>query len=169
MLRYSPAFLLLAAAAVAADAPAPGWAGFAPGSWVVLRTISVLEGQDAPRRTEVVVRYTLLAKENGKARLEVERTLFGNTTTATVEAPLAAPLPLGDAATVKRGEETLSLAGKSLKCAWQEAGVAGEGRLSTTRVWLTPLIPGGVAKSLTANVGAAQTQTITEAVAWEQK
>lgn len=170
MLRFPAAVLILAVtAAAAAEAPAPGWGAFAPGSWVVMKTISVLEGQDAPRRTEVISRYTLVAKQGGKAKLEVERTMFGNATVTSLEVPLAAPLPQGDAATAKRGEETLNLGGQSLKCAWQEAGVAGEGRLSTTRVWLSPAVPGGVAKSLTASAGAAQTQTITEAIAWEKK
>jgi hypothetical protein len=169
MVRLPAAFLLLAAAAMAADPPAPGWGAFGPGSWVVLRTVSALEGQDSPRRTEVVVRYTLLAKQGGRATLQVERTLFGNTATSTVEVPVAAALPQGDAGSFKRGEETLTLAGQALKCTWHEAAVAGEGRIATTRAWLSPAIPGGVVRILVLTAGQAQTQAITEAIAWEKK
>ena len=142
------------------------WGSFKVGSYVVMQNTTEAAG----RKMVMQIKTTLNALTADKATVEMETTVMGQTTKSTVDFPLVAstatPAPTGTASTpqaeVKTSEETITVAGKSLKCKVTTASSEANGMKSESKTWMSEEVPGFVVKSVVKTTGAASSETTSE-------
>lgn len=137
------------------------WGSFKVGSYVVTKSTTEVAG----RKMSTEMKTTLTALTADKATIEIATTVMGNTSKTTTDMPLtaaAAPAAGGSASTptaeVKSTEETVTVAGKSLKCKVTTATVGG----TESTTWTSEEVPGFMVKSVSKTTGAAASQTTME-------
>lgn len=135
-----------------------GWAAFKPGSSVTYKYNPQNGGQ----------KVTLKSVSDTEIVLETEITYEGKSAPAT-ERKVPAKIPAESAMkNIKEGEDTIEVAGKSLKCKTKE----GEkklpgGKMTTIKIWIHEDIPGSAAKVQTTTGGVAGFSMA--ATEWEKK
>jgi hypothetical protein len=147
----------LAAGQVAAKHP---WASFGVGSWAHLKTTSVVNagGQKIPSVIET--KMTLVAKTADKVTIENEVIMGGRSISKTkMDLPLkgaaaatAAKPPAG--AQFKTGSETITVAGRALKCITSEGVMDAGGTKTQSKTWISDQVPGGLVKSQSSNAAS---------------
>jgi|SRR5579872_3380171 len=141
------------------------WGSFKVGSYETTKTSTTAAGNTMA--TEI--KMTLVALTADKATVETATTVMGNTTKANVDIPLTATQtpntpPNGTApnATVKSGNETLTIAGKSLACKWTETEADSNGNHVTSKIWMSEEVPGFVVKMVSKTTGSATMEMSSE-------
>ena len=141
------------------------WGSFKVGSYEVTKMTTAVAGTNMSTETKM----TLVALTADKATVETAVTTMGNTTKTNVDIPLtASQAPTTPAqgnapnASVKTGNETLTIAGKSLNCKWTETESEMNGNKVNAKVWMSEEVPGFVVKSVTKTSGAASSETTAE-------
>lgn len=158
------AALLLAAPARAEDAPKmkrisnpefENWSQFAVGAFVELTTESETNGNKSS--SKMVHKLVELTKE--KAVVETTMVLEGvpaefapkptkREVPKEVEVPeKRAPEDERPQYRTKEGEETIDVAGTSMKCKTSESTVEGEGMTTLSKTWMSKDVPGMLAKT----------------------
>jgi len=142
------------------------WGSFKVGSYVVLKSTTEVAGRKMVTETKT----TLNALTADKATVEMATTAMGNTSKTNVDIPITASAPTatptGTVATpqaeVKTSEETITIAGKSLKCKVTTATSEANGMKSESKSWMSEEVPGFVVKSVVKTTGAASSETTSE-------
>ncbi len=141
------------------------WGSFKVGSYVVTKSTTAGAGYKMSTETKT----TLTALTADKATIESEITVAGHTTKTTTDIPLTATAPAaatGSASTpqadVKTSDETVTGAGKSVKCKVTTANVEVAGTKSESQTWMSDEVPGFMVKSVVKSTGAAKSETTTE-------
>jgi hypothetical protein len=115
----------------------------------------------------IEIKETLVSKTADKAVLEIQTGLVGGTIHATKE---KIPLSSGITGTAKpvappkMGTDTLTLAGKTFKCATVEYQTEAHGTKSTIKRWIAEEVPGGFVKTETTASGATSSRLVAELV-----
>lgn len=143
------------------------WGSFKVGSFVVTKSTTETAGYKMSTETKT----TLTALTADKATIEIETTVSGHTTKTTADVPLTASAPVAPAAgtsastpqaDVKTSEETITVAGKSVKCKVTTANAETGGMKSESKTWMSEDVPGFVVKSVVKSTGAANSETTSE-------
>jgi hypothetical protein len=142
------------------------WSKFKPGSYAKYKTTTAV----ATTKMTGDMKMTLLALNGSKATIETEVTTMGQTSKSKADLDLnakpgTAPAAKGQQpAAVKKGSETLTVAGKSLQCDVYETDSNANGMQMKTRSWVSAQVPGGLVKSVSQTSGAAKSETTMELV-----
>jgi hypothetical protein len=144
------------------------WGSFKVGSFVVTKSTTETAGYKMSTETKT----TLTALTADKATIEIETTVAGHTTKTSADMPLTAsaapvtPVAGTSASTpqaeVKTSEETITVAGKSVKCKVTSANAETGGMKSESKTWMSEDVPGFVVKSVVKSTGAANSETTSE-------
>jgi hypothetical protein len=141
------------------------WGSFKVGSFVAMKSTTEASGYKMASE----MKTTLTALTADKATIEIETTVAGHTTKTSTDMPLTAsatPVPTGSASTpqadVKTSEETITVAGKSLKCKVTSTTAEVGGTKSESKTWMSEEVPGFVVKSVVKSSGAASSESTTE-------
>ncbi len=149
-------------------APKHPWSSFKVGSYVAMKTSTVMEMAGKKNTTATEMKMTLVDLSADKATLETEMTVMGQKSKTKTELPLtvtvkpSAATPAG--VTPKTGTETITVAGKSMNCKWTEIEMESNGNKVTTKSWMSEEVPGFVVKSVSSTKGTANMETTTEVV-----
>jgi hypothetical protein len=160
------------------------WARCNPGSWAIQRTTQTITVQGEQKSTVAEQKLTLQEVTADHVVLEVESTSADNQVSRqTVRVPLhgvpgptvaGAKLPASyslptapDLQTpVRRGEETLLIAGQSVQAKWVEYGDSS----ITKKEWTSTDVPGPWCKLLVrGGNGGNRTEMLIEVIAFEKK
>jgi hypothetical protein len=161
-----------------------GWAQFKPGAWAKTRTLSVTEAGGMKMETSVETKTTLKELSPTEATLEMETstatTMNGQETklppsTSSMKVPLTAgagtaspaaapPEPKADTT-----EETVTVAGKPIKCMVTKVTTQAGGSNVTARQWVSNDVPGGLVKSESTMDGQAASKNTTELIDFDAK
>jgi hypothetical protein len=165
--------LLLVALATCAAVPQEqgrehkAWSAFKPGTWVKTKTEitrddgkAVVESvatliESTPQKT--VVEAKVIVTQKGKAQGVPPRNLE------------LLPTDKDEGQVVKKGEEDLTVAGKKLKCRWQDIEIDQNGQKSFSRLWLNDDVPGGMVKMETRNTPDGPAVIRVTTLGWEVK
>ena len=142
------------------------WGSFKVGSFVTMKSTTEVAG----RKMTTEIKTTLNALTADKATVEMETTAMGHTSKTTTDFPITAGAPIaaptGTASTpqaqVETSEETITVAGKSLKCKVTAATSVMSGMKSESKTWMSEEVPGFVVKSVVKTSGAAASETSSE-------
>lgn len=170
MRRLAPwlAAALGLASAVLAATPKSPWAGFNVGSFVKTKTVTTVKVGGYKVETVTDITQTVVAVKPGQAVVETTATMNGvpRPTRTRSEVSLLAPSPAPSHAAGKSGSESLTLAGKAIRCDWTEVETDMAGNRTTVRTWTSPAVPGGMVKSVSKNT---LMDSVLEVVAFEAK
>lgn len=157
------ALTILAVVAMAAENT--GWNNCKPGSWVKLKTTSDTTVAGHTTSMAIETKQTLVSKTADKAVVETETTMMGNTTKTKAEIPLTSN---AKAATTqnpaKMGSETITVAGKTLKCKTAEVQSEANGMKTNTKSWMSDNVPGMIVKSVSTSTGSMSSKVTMELV-----
>ncbi len=161
-LALSIIFCTLASAQTTAKHP---WASFNKGSWVKMKTTTVITA--VKQSTAMESKMTLLDKTPDKVVVETEMSVMGNVSKTKMDIPLkaTATAPAGTAAKApapKLGSETITIAGKSLACKTAEIETVVAGQKSLSKTWMSEQVPGGLVKSVTTSAATQVTMEIVD-------
>jgi hypothetical protein len=143
------------------------WSACKVGSWIKLKTdIEKASGTGTAEQTTTLVDVT-----PGKLILEQTGTVTakGKTTTLPVQKLEVTPAEDAGGKVVKKGDEELSIAGKKLKCHWEQIDIEGDGQKSSSKVWTSPDVPGGLVKMETRITGKGAQTIKVVLLEWEKK
>jgi hypothetical protein len=174
--------MMLAGAARAENNPAyESWAKHKPGTMVKIKTVSDAAGN----KTEI--EQTMTLKDVNPERVVIEvatsMSMMGqkmDQPAQTMEIKANEPAPASMTGkdttdqpkpdmTTKEGEETVTVAGKSVKCKVTETTMKQGDMTVHTKVWMSPEIPGMLVKMENKTEGSVASMTTTEIVALELK
>jgi len=131
------------------------WAGFNPGSWVEIKSITVTKTRGKEETNEVGTKITLLEKTADKVVLENEMTVKGQTTKTRFDLSLkdySDDWPEG-LTVLKTGSETITIAGKSVTCDTMEAILDLGGDKFRFKRWTSGQVPGSLVKMVNLDKG----------------
>ncbi len=135
------------------------WTGFNPGSWVKIKTTSVMGNQTTVMETKI----TLLEKTAEKVVLKTDMTINGQTSTTNADFPVKGysdAVPEG-VKVLNRGSETITVANRSLTCETLEVSLAEVGMKSVTKTWNSAQVPGGMARMVvTSEAGKSTVEVV---------
>lgn len=141
------------------------WGSFKVGSYVVTKNVTEAAGQ----KMTMEIKTTLTALTADKATVEMATTMMGNTTKTTTDLPItaaAAPVPTSTVSTpqaeIKTSEETITVAGKSVKCKVTSTTSDMNGMKSEVKTWMSDEVPGFLVKTVIKSTGAANSETNSE-------
>lgn len=139
-----------------------GWAAFKPGSSVTHKVQNNVNPQGGDQKT------TLKSVGDAEVVVEVAMTLGGQPLGKTMERKIPAKVPADKAPKdVKKGEEEIEVAGKTMKCVTMEFDTtAANGKTFRMKVWATDEIPG---KSAKVEVSSENFKSSMVASVWEKK
>jgi hypothetical protein len=161
LLSLSLVFVIVAAGQTSSKSAAKApkhhpWASFKPGSWVKIRSTSGAHVSET--------KTTLLEKTADKVVLENELTTNGQVTRTKFDLPLAGytnDVPPG-VTVIKRGSETLTVAGKSLVCEMLETEMDAGGAKIQSKTWSSDQVPGSLVKSVNTSSGRQSTAEVVD-------
>jgi hypothetical protein len=156
--------LLLASTVPAAAQASHPWAGFGPGSWVEITSVTVSTAAGNEQASTVRTKITLLQKTADKVTLENESTINGQTMKNTFDLPLQGysdALPEG-MTVLRTGSETLAIAGRLVTCATMEASMNAGGTTFLFKRWTSGQVPGSMVKSVTSSQGSQATAEVVD-------
>jgi hypothetical protein len=161
-------FLSLCLLLLPPAAPRSPWAGFKPGSYVKTRSVTLVTVGSHKLETVTEITQTLVEVKADRAVIETVATMQGvprpTRTRAEVslsEAPAPVPGTRG-----KSGSQALTVAGRSLTCAWTESQTDMAGTPTRVTTWTSAKVPGGLVKSLSQSPLA---ETTLEVLAFEAR
>lgn len=141
------------------------WASFNTGSWVKLKSTTLMQIAGTKNTSVMETKMTMVSKTPDKAVIETEMTVMGQTNKSRMDMPFKAaaqPATAAKAAPVpKTGTDTITVAGKSLSCKTMEMETEAGGMKVHTKTWVSDQVPGGLVKSVSTT---PTTQTTMEAV-----
>ncbi len=146
--------------------PATGhpWASLNPGSWVEIKSTTVIETAGKRETNIVITKITLLEKTVEKVVLENEMTVKGQTTRTKFDLPVkdySDAVPEG-MTVLKTGSETITIAGKSVTCETMEASMNAGGSKILIKRWTSRQVPGSLVKSVTSSKGSQTTADVVD-------
>lgn len=138
-----------------------GWSAFKPGSSVTYK-VQINQSPGAEQK------LTLKSVGDGEVVLETEMSSNGQVIGKAMERKVPAKVPAEKAPRdVRKGEEEIEVAGKTIKCTTREfETTAANGKKFQMKVWAADEIPGKAAKVEVAGEGFKNTMV---ASAWEKK
>ncbi len=177
-----PAMLLMAfaSAASADEVTNPEfkmWSEFKAGS-TVTRSMTT---DSAGRKIKVTQKATLKSIDRTKAVVSMQQTLVFNgqeikqpskdrEILAKIKKAEAEKSPANPENAIERGEESIEVAGKKLKCKWYTTKAEQNGTSSLAKVWLHESIPGHIAKmEATTKAGGQEAKVDLVVTAFEKK
>jgi len=139
-----------------------GWSGFKPGSSVTYKVVTSLNPQGGEQKV------TLKSVGDAEIVLETEMSMGGQGAGKGMERKVPAKVPADKAPKdVKKGEEEIEVAGKTMKCATREFDtITANGKKFHMKIWASEEIPGMSAKVEVAGEGFKNSMV---ASAWEKK
>jgi hypothetical protein len=151
------------------------WAQFKPGTWVTVKQTSEMAGQKSiTESTTKVLEVTaeqVVLEVSGKMEAQgqkIDMPARKDPVLAKIPKPeaVATPQEVKDAPKPKEGEDTVTTAGKPIKCKTLEITFDANGQKGTTKTWMNEEIPGQMIKMETKS---AAMSVILELVAFEKK
>lgn len=159
---------LALASAVLAASPRSPWAGYKPGTFVKTKTVTIVTVGAHKVETVTEITQSIVGVRGDQAVIETTATMNGvprpTRTRSEVALNEAPPSPAGAAR--KSGAESLTVAGRPLRCEWTELETDMAGNRTTVRVWTSREMPGGVVKTVSRN---GLMESTLEVVAFEVK
>jgi hypothetical protein len=146
------------------------WSSFKKGATVTLKEVVVEHAGDNPNAIDVTARphkpmeilntYTLQNVNPERAVVTwVQTDVHHHHLTehspkriiypAKAEAGRGGSLSKKEVANYKEGEETLKVAGKEIKCQWASSDIKIGDETSSSKMWWSPDVPGGIVKQVT--------------------
>jgi hypothetical protein len=148
------------------------WSKFKPGSSVTLKATNDTNGM----KSGAVIVYTLKSCDAKEAVV----TMTGSTTVGDTKTDMPASdgkhaakvkkvEPAKDAPKPEEGDEEIEVAGKKLKCHWVKSVSENNGMKTTSKVWTSDAVPGGMARSESLTEGKMKMSSTMEVTAFEKK
>ncbi|MGA2329266.1 MAG: hypothetical protein ABSH05_23640 [Bryobacteraceae bacterium] len=141
------------------------WASFNVGSWVKMKSTTVMEIAGTKNTSVLETKMTMLEKTAEKVVIETEMTVMGQTTKTRADLPLKASAGRAAAAqpasVPKTGSDTITIAGKPLSCKTMEIETDAGGMKILSKTWTSEQVPGSLVKSVSTTQNS---QTTTEVV-----
>jgi hypothetical protein len=142
------------------------WASFNTGSWVKMKSTTLMEIAGTKNSTIVETKMTMLEKTADKVVIETEMTVMGQTSKTRMDMPLKAsaePTAAAKPAAVpKTGSDTITIAGKSLSCKTMEMETEAGGMKILTKTWTSEQVPGSLVKSVSKTPSSQTTMEVVD-------
>jgi hypothetical protein len=152
-----------AKAATAVEAPHP-WASFKLGAWVQVKSTILSRASGTEQTTITTTKTTLIEKTADKVTMQAEVTAAdGQITKSTFMLPVKGytePGPEGKV--IKRGTETITIAGKPVACDTVEATIGVGGHDILFETWNSKQVPGWLVRSVTTGKGGRSTMEVVD-------
>jgi hypothetical protein len=156
------------------------WAKFKVGSYAKTRISSAMNVAGRPINTTIEMKQTLVELTAAHAVVEIETTAMGKSTKTKREIPLSVT---GDAGSVPgvdafpggasafksgkvlgKGTETITVAGKSIKCTWTETSVTQGANEGKGKFYVSEQMPGMMVKSTFKITGGMNSESTHEVI-----
>lgn len=138
-----------------------GWSKFKAGSFAKYKITTAV----ATTKMTSESKMTLLSVGAGKATVETEVTAMGNTSKSKADINLNGEVKgTAQSTPMKKGSETITVAGKSFSCDTYEMDTNANGMQVHTKSWVSAQVPGGLVKSVSTSTGAMKSETVMELV-----
>lgn len=142
------------------------WASFNTGSWVKMKSTTVMDMAGMKNTTVMETKMTMVEKTAEKVVIETEMTVMGNTTKTKADLSLKASADVTaaakPAAAPKTGSDTITIGGKALSCKTTEMETDAGGMKILSKTWISEQVPGSLVKSVSTTKGSQTTMEVVD-------